>query len=118
MPVLSYGRRDHRRGQTRHLAGGGGAYRQMLEADERSCHEFTAPEPIGIPAHARPLFAAPLAYRRASGAADADPYSVHPATLADHIDAMAQVRRPGPVTSQSRRCDGHRSFSRWDHHRG
>ncbi len=56
----------------------GGVYGQMLEAEERSWREFAAAEPIRIPGCARPLFAAHLAYRRASGADGSDPYLVHP----------------------------------------
>jgi hypothetical protein len=46
--------------------------------DTPSWRELAAAEPIRIPAHARPLFAAHLAYRRASGAASIDPYFAHP----------------------------------------
>jgi hypothetical protein len=56
----------------------GGVYARKLEEDERSWRELAASEPIRIPAHARPLFAAHLAYRRASGAASTDPYFAHP----------------------------------------
>ena len=55
-----------------------GVYGQMLEEDERSWRELAAAEPIRIPAHARSLFVAHLATRRASGGAGTDPYFVHP----------------------------------------
>ncbi len=58
--------------------GAGGVYGQMLEEDQRSWREFAAAEPIRVPGCARPLFAAHLAYRRASGAAGNDPYFTHP----------------------------------------
>ncbi|MEV3986910.1 hypothetical protein [Nonomuraea sp. NPDC049758] len=41
-------------------------------------HEFSGPEPIRIPQHARPLLAAHLAHRRDQGAAEAEPYFLHP----------------------------------------
>jgi len=50
----------------------------VLEADERSWRELAPAEPIRIPECARALFAAHLAYRRASGAASTDPYFAHP----------------------------------------
>jgi hypothetical protein len=73
-------RRAPSRRPARHLARGGRpcTYGQVLEADERSWRELTAAEPIRIPDCARALFAAHLAYRRASGAASSDPYFVHP----------------------------------------
>ena len=67
--------RSLRRGIT---PGAGGWYGQVLEADERSWRELATAEPIRIPGCARPLFAAHLAYRRASGAAGTDPYFAHP----------------------------------------
>jgi hypothetical protein len=67
--------RPVRRGIT---PGADGAYGQMLDADERTWREMAAAEPVRIPACARSLFTAHLAYRRESGAASADPYFVHP----------------------------------------
>ena len=67
--------RPLRRGIT---PGAGGRYGQVLEADERSWRELAAAEPIRIPECARALFAAHLAYRRASDAASTDPYFAHP----------------------------------------
>ena len=67
--------RPHRRGITPEA---GGWYGHVLEADERSWRELATAEPICIPAYARPLFAAHLAYRRKSGAASTDPYFAHP----------------------------------------
>jgi hypothetical protein len=55
-----------------------GVYGRMREEEQRSWREFAAAEPIRIPGCARPLFAAHLAYRRASGASGSDPYFVHP----------------------------------------
>ncbi|MGR6924321.1 hypothetical protein ACU635_59525 [[Actinomadura] parvosata] len=40
--------------------------------------ELAGPEPVRIPQHARPLLAAHLAYRRDQGAADGEPYFLHP----------------------------------------
>jgi len=75
----------------------------VLEADERSWRELAAAEPIRIPAHARPLFAAHLAYRRESDAASTDPYFAHPATP-----------RTSPLsTSCARRSAAPRSGSAW-----
>ena len=65
------------------VPGADGVYGQMLEADERTWRELAAAEPIRIPECARPLFAAHLAYRRASGAASTDPYFAHPRDPAD-----------------------------------
>jgi hypothetical protein len=70
----SRGRPD-RRGIT---PGADGPYDQMPEADERTWREMAAAEPIRIPACARALFTAHLAYRHASGATGTDPYFAHP----------------------------------------
>lgn len=40
--------------------------------------ELQGPEPVRIPAHAAPLIAAHLAYRRSQGASDTDPLFLHP----------------------------------------
>jgi hypothetical protein len=50
----------------------------MLDADERTWRELAAAEPIRIPACARSLFTAHLAYRHQTGAASTDPYFAHP----------------------------------------
>ena len=71
-----------------------GLFGQVCEAEQRSWQEFAAAEPIRIPAHARQLFAAHLAYRRTSGAAGTDPYFVHPAIPGSPPKA-ACVRRSG-----------------------
>jgi hypothetical protein len=60
--------------------GAGGWYGQVLEEDQRSWRELATAEPIRIPGCAWPLFAAHLAYRRASGVAGSDPTSSTPAT--------------------------------------
>jgi hypothetical protein len=70
-------------------------YGQMLEDDQRSWREFAAAEPIRIPGCARPLFAAHLAYRRASGAAGSDPYFEHPRAPGTNPRQSACARRSG-----------------------
>jgi hypothetical protein len=68
----------------------------MLKADQRSWRELAMAEPIRIPGLRPDLFAAHLAYRRASGAANIDPYFAHPCdpeqSPTERLCAAASIR--------------------------